>query len=487
MSQQWLWLAGAGIAAGVALVSFWPLGFGFALFLALLSPAIFLTGLVSGGPRRKQFFAAGFFFVFLALGAARMEWASRSDYRLLTAFVGQEAVFRGTVVDEPDERERSWQLVFKPEGMKSKILVTLPRHQRFAYGDRLTLRGKLILPRPFVAENGRLVDWPAHLAKDDIFYQVFNPKAELISLGGFGLRRVLFSLKTAWLAQVGRILPEPESSLAGGLIVGARQSLGEEWQRAFRRTGIIHIVVLSGYNVTIVADSIMRMFSFLPRFAGAGLAGSSIVLFALMTGAGPTVVRASIMALLVLTARAGGRLYNIGRALILAGVLMILYNPKSLIFDLGFQLSFLATVGLIYLSPIFEKRLGFLPERFGLRSIVSVTVAAQLFVLPWILYKTGALSLVALPVNLLVLPAVPAAMFFGFLTGALGFIATFLAQPFGYLSFLILAYQFRVVEWFNGFSFAATTLPAFPLWLALGCYLFYCWLIYRFHRQSAKV
>ncbi|MEJ0001625.1 MAG: ComEC/Rec2 family competence protein [bacterium] len=105
-----------------------------------------------------------------------------------------------------------------------------------------------------------------------------------------------------------------------------------------------------------------------------------------------------------------GRTYDIGRALVLAGVLMILANPMLLAYDVSFQLSFLATVAVVFLSPKIEKYFLWVTPRFGLRDIVSVTVAAYLFVLPFILYEMGNLSLVALPANILVLPFVPVTM-----------------------------------------------------------------------------
>jgi competence protein ComEC len=116
------------------------------------------------------------------------------------------------------------------------------------------------------------------------------------------------------------------------------------------------------------------------------------------------------MALLVLLARGTGRIYDVRRALFLVAAAMIMWEPRILFFDPGFQLSFLATFGLLYLSEPVEKKLIWLPEWGGLRGATTSTLATQIFVLPWLLYQTGEISIVALPVNLLVLAAVPLTM-----------------------------------------------------------------------------
>ena len=135
-------------------------------------------------------------------------------------------------------------------------------------------------------------------------------------------------------------MPEPHSAFLGGITIGAREGLPESLQEKFRTTGVAHIVALSGYNITIVAETIMLFLSFLPQYLAIGGGVIGVILFAIMTGASATVLRASIMALLALTARATGRIYTVSWALFLVGFFMVLQNPKILRFDTSFQLSF---------------------------------------------------------------------------------------------------------------------------------------------------
>jgi competence protein ComEC len=209
----------------------------------------------------------------------------------------------------------------------------------------------------------------------------------------------------------------------------------------------------------------------------------SILFFAIMTGGSATVVRASIMASLVILAEVTKREYLILRVLILTGFLMVLHNPKILVFDPSFQLSFMATLGLITLSPIISKYLSFITEKWGLREIVSATLSTQIFVFPMILYMMGTLSIVAPLVNLLVLPIIPIAMFTGFFTGVFGFIFYPISIFFGFISEFLLAYVLKTVEIFSNLPFASVTIKDFPFLLVIVWYGVCAVWIWRFRKQ----
>jgi competence protein ComEC len=227
----------------------------------------------------------------------------------------------------------------------------------------------------------------------------------------------------------------------------------------------------------------MELFSFLPENLGIGMGILAVLLFVLMTGASSTALRAGIMATLALIARATGRTYDVGRALVVAGVFMMLVNPFVLVYDVSFQLSFIATVAVIFFSPRIEKYFMWITKRFGLRDIVTVTSAAYIFVLPFILYKMGNLSIVALPTNILVLPFIPFTMLLGFLTGFAGLIWYLLAVPLGYISYLLLHYELSVISFFSKLPFASFSIPNFPLVLTV---LIYAYFIYRLFRRDIK-
>lgn len=481
MKQNWLYVFIGGFAIGVLFRSFFNFGFSFPLFLIALSGALFLSYFLLN--KEKKIIAMSIFILVAGLGILRFDAADLNKGNpIFDELIERRISAEGIVADEPDEREDSVKLIVNFEKIifpvektaEGKVIVTTDTSQRFKYGDKIFIKGELVKPKNFTDESGDTFDYVSYLAKDGIFYQMFYPKLELISSGrGNAVKRVLFAFKNTFLEKIERVIPDPQASLLGGLIVGAKQSLGEKLQEDFRKTGIIHIVVLSGYNVTIVADGIMRLFSFLPYTFGILIGSVSIIFFAILTGGSATIVRASIMAIFVLIARATKRTQTITRALFIAGFLMLLHNPKILVFDSSFQLSFTATIGLIYLAPRIERYFHLIPTKFQFREFAVATIATQVFVLPMILYKMGTLSLVALPVNMLILIFVPITMLFGFITGMIGFVSVFLSLPFAYITNAFLTYQLKVVDIFASIPFASVEINYFPVWIAILVYVIY--------------
>ncbi len=402
---------------------------------------------------------------------------------LFSKQVGQKIELVGVVIEEPSATDFSQKIILETE--KVKVLVTAESFPRMEYGDQIRVKGTLGKPENFLTDNGKEFDYVNYLAKDRIFYELKFGKAEKISSGhGAFLKTYLLKFKNKFIESLGRSIREPEASLLGGLLLGERNSLGRGLQKDFRLAGVSHIVALSGYNITIVAEGVMMALSFLPRAAALTAGSASIFLFAIMTGGSATVVRASIMALLVLLAKATGRIYDVGRALIIAGVLMVLHNPMILVFDVSFQLSFLATLALIYVSPVIEKHFLFITNKFKFRELIVSTVATQIFVLPFLLYKMGLVSLVALPANLLILPIIPLIMLLGFIVGILGFISFYLAWPIALIVSLLLTYQLKMVSLFAGLPFSAVSLKSFPVSLTIFIYVFYGIIIWRFQKFS---
>ncbi len=281
----------------------------------------------------------------------------------------------------------------------------------------------------------------------------------------------LFQIKRHFVTNLQKTLGEPHAALASGLVVGEKAALGNELLADFRTVGLIHIVVLSGYNITIVGDAMRRMLVFLPRMWGISIGGIGIALFGILVGGGATVVRSCFMAGIALSADIIRRDYDVSRALIFAGLIMLIQSPMILLHDPSFQLSFLATMGLILLASPIEKRLQFIPDKFGMRGIVSATIATQIFVSPYILYMMGNLSIIGMVVNILVLPFIPVTMLFVFLTGAVGMISLPVAQVFAWGTHLLLSYELFMVENFAKFPFASVHLPAFSKWWVVGFYV----------------
>jgi len=455
--------------------------------------------------KRDVFLSQSLLFVFIifafSFGAIRLDFAERATRLVqpLHGFINTTVSLEGVIINEPDARENSVKIVVALDKLflnnentdiQTKILATTDFYPRWNYGDRIALSGILRAPKNFSSNQtsvgGKEFNYIKYLAKDGIHYQIFKPKINLIRHNdGNWIKSKLFLWKKQFLENISRVLHEPYSALLGGLTVGAKQSLGKELLDDFRATGLIHIVVLSGYNVTIMVIILMRLLSFLPKRAMALVGIASVALFVIMTGAGATIIRAGIMASFIIIGRTLGREINIPHLLFIAGFLMILHNPYIVMFDPSFQLSFLAMLGLVLLSPFFEARLKFIPKSFGFREIVAATIATQIFVFPLLLYMMGEVSIVALIVNLLVLVFIPATMLLGFITGMLGFVNTTLSLIVALPAFVFLYYEISIVKLFARFPFATFSVPHFSFCLMLSVYILYGIILYYFYKRVA--
>jgi competence protein ComEC len=495
-----------GFLGGVTLGSFvsWSLpwlGLFFVLALSFLI-LFFIFG------RSKLFLVLFIIFIGAILGLIRFNLTQNDSASLPDCSSSAEPCV-GLIVADPDRRDASTRLVVELMDGKlvrkttsdslevafltsSRILVITDNFTDYSYGDRLELVGKVERPQNFRTDQGTIFDYQSYLAVRGVGQTVYQPKLKIIARGeGSFIKTWLFAIKNNFLKNLRRALPEPSASLAGGLILGDKGGLGKKVETEFRQAGVSHIVVLSGYNITIVAENVLLLFSWLSPTLAWLFGIVSIFLFVLMVGGEAAVVRAAVMGAIALVARRYSRAYDAGVALIVAGFLMVLWNPRLLAFDLGFQLSFLATLGLIYLSPLVERvisKLGGLTSKLGLlvrsriwlrekrlltsprpvgnptsrlpevvfhtgflsglKEIIVTTTGAQLAVYPWLLYKMGNASLVGFVSNIFILPAIPLAMLGSFLTGVAGFIFSPLSLLFSYPTYFLLTYVLKVAHLF---------------------------------------
>jgi competence protein ComEC len=368
----------------------------------------------------------------------------------------------GIVVSEPERRDADTRFVVETDSGE-KILVSTDIFSEVKYGDKLRLRGNAKALKP-----GGYADY---LAKDDIFYTMDYAKVEVLSIGhGNPVIETLLDVKGAFIEKVREILPEPGSSLLSGLIVSGKQALPKENLEEFRRAGLVHIVVLSGYNITIIAEFLLILFAFLGVRRAAVVSAVGVLLFVLMSGAPATVMRGAVMVLLMIFGKIFGREGSAPRILLFTAAVMLMFNPKALVYDASFQLSFLAMLGIIYGTPLMERWLARLPERFGLRSVIATTLATQAFVLPFILYNMGNFSLVFLLSNVLVLLILPITMLVGFMATLLAFVSGILAWPVALVTHLLLSWVLFVADFLGNLSFASVEIENFPPWGSLLVY-----------------
>ncbi len=479
---------------GVALESILNFGHPFAILCALLSIFVYLTPRARS--QSKNVALVSLVLLGVGLGVFRVDVSSdETSMRSLNNLVGSITKIDGVIIREPDVREEYTNVVLgsaEPRpgreinsvlNEKTRILVRVPAYPELKYGDEVSVVGKVTIPKNFQPEDSmRAFDYQSYLAKDGIYYQMYFPKVSVIAHNNGNLiLEKLFAFKAWLIKNISENIPEPESSLASGITLGAKQSLGEDLIQKFRETGVAHIVVLSGYNIAVVAGIISRLIMFMPFSIRLIMSALGIVLFAVMVGGGATVVRATAMALVVILARMLGREGDALRVLVLVGGLMVFTNPMILLHDVSFQLSFSATLAIVVFVPVIEKYFLFISQRV-IREIVVTTFATQIFVLPLILYHMGSVSLVGFVANIFILPVVPIAMLVVALVAILGWFPLF-GSILSFFAYLLLAYVITLVEMFSRVPFASLHDVPFSLLMMTLLYTILGISIFRFRSR----
>ena len=339
----------------------------------------------------------------------------------------------GTVVDDPRPRSDRLQLVLgelimahdgRAIRLADRLLIRLLRGIAVESGDRLRLTTRVELPEDFDGFAYR-----EYLARQGIGGIGEAPSAERVGRPE-GPAAWLPTIRNALLDGINRVVPEPEAALGAGILLGVRSAIAPDVNEAFARAGLTHVVAISGWNIAIVAALVAAAARPVERRGGrwsaAVLVTATVAGYVVLTGATQSVVRAALMAGALLVARLGGSRAHAGSALGLAAFVMLLVAP-SLLWDVGFQLSLLATGGLIWFGGPIERRLAGWPGL--IREPVALTLAAQVTTLPVILVNFERLSLVAPVANVLVVPFVPVAMLFSAAAALVGMLTTALPVP----------------------------------------------------------
>ena len=398
--------------------------------------------------------AFGTMILFLSLGLFRSAEVSKSANAVNRDFAGKKIIFYGQVASESDKRLNFSQYVLENERI-GRVLVKTDLYPEYFYGDILKITGTVLEPESQIGDAD--FDYKNYLAKDDIYFIVKHPQIEFIRRGDKNLLFYLLTVKASFVEKINKILPEPQASLLSALLVGAKRALPEDLTSALKKTGTSHIVAISGYNISIISVMILNFLGYLllPRRLIFWLVAAVILLFTLMTGAEASAVGAAIMGGLLMISRREGRFYDVTNAVVLAAAIMLFINPRLLRYDVGFELSFLATMGLIYIAPYFQERFSKLPNFLSFRDNLTATVSAQIATFPVIFFVFGVFSSVAVLANVLILPAIPMTMLFGFLGGLAGFVSLKLGAILISPAYLFLSYQAWLIKTLAMIPFAS--------------------------------
>jgi competence protein ComEC len=278
----------------------------------------------------------------------------------------------------------------------------------------------------------------------------------------------------------GQLLNEPQASLLSGMLFGSQVKLPSDFTQALRVTGTLHVVAVSGQNMSILAGFLGRVFAPLGAKLSLLLKALGIIGYIFLVGGGASVIRSGLMAMIALLAMATGRQGDSARALIVVALGMVVLHSDYLS-DIGWQLSVLATAGIIFLEPLIAERLKLLPEFFSLP--LAVSLAAELFTWPVIVYNFGIFSVVGVPTNILVEWSVPFIMMLGAITLVGAWVWLPLGQILAWVVWVPLSYFVAVVEGMARLPFSSVAWKGFPLGLAVFYYSVLFALIFLWSRK----
>lgn len=362
---------------------------------------------------------------------------------------GEKVQLEGYLLEEPSLRGNL--SFFSFQGLR--VVTTENLH----YGDKIKIEGEV---------DGNKIAFPV--------VQKLNPGS---------LLGILTTLRREAIERINRLLPEPQASFLRGVLLGDKSELDSDLRQELIRTGTIHVIVVSGFNITLVGGFVLLLAKFIKRRNAVLLSIFAIVLYILIVGISPPTLRAAVMGIVAYSASLLGRVVYPLYLLIFAALVLMIFDPK-IISDVGFQLSFLATAGILIFGKIFEDKIRRLPS--FLSSSVSTSLGAQILVVPLIFFYFGNISLVSPLVNAAVVWTIPLVTIIGFVIVFISFIYFPIAALFTPIIYLAINYFLVVVDRAAQIPFASVQVEPKNVYLLIGYYLLVLALQIYFQKSRKK-
>ena len=409
--------------------------------------------------------------VFTLLGFARIESVKLSEKKIfeIESLNDRKMILEGKIFESPEIKNGKQKIILEnlkdiknSNDIDGKIIVYAERYPEYNFSDKISVNGKINIPEDF---DG--FEYKNYLFAKGIYYIVYYSEIEIVEKNDAGINFQISQFRIYANELIKKIFPAPQAGIVSAMTLGVKSSISSETLESFNKTGTRHIIAISGLHMTIVSVIFMYLLLAvgLKRNYAFYFAILGIVFFVALVGFPPSAVRASVMGGLVLFAEKVGRLRNAGNAVIFAGVLMLLYDPNLLRYDTGFQLSFLAVLGIIYIYSKLDLYLKKYPDRLKIKTMFLITISAQIATLPIIISSFGNFSLLSVFANVLILPFVPVVMLGGFLVMIIGFVNLFIAQILSWPIWFVLVYQIEIIKFFASFDFGYFSFESGSVWI----------------------
>ncbi len=466
---------------GIFFHSFFNLSHSLLVAFLISSIILFILFFFQG---KTYFLVLGFCVLIFILGTWHYETKINSLNRPeLSQLYGQKVEILGLIIQDPEIGIKNTKAeVFIPD-LNAKVLIYSDLYPKLEYGNKIKIKGKLQQPPEFEGFN-----YKDYLEKKEIYFLMSYPSIEVLEKNqGNILKTISIGFKTKIDQSLSRIVSYDLLGFFQALLFGDESNISSEWKEKLNITGTRHIAAVSGMNTTIISMMIMNFLLFLGFWRNQSFWISLVLIFfyILMIGAPASGVRAGIMAGLVLLSQYSGKISDPERLIVFAACLMLILNPLLLKHDIGFQLSFLAILGLIYFTPVFSKIFKKIPNILELRTNLSSTLGAQVFVFPVLIFNFGQISVLSPIVNILILPFIPLLTIGGFGIGFLGLIWSKLGLIVSLPFQLVLKLIIWIINIFSQISWVSIQIQVSEVFVFL-CYLGLIWLVY-FLRKKQKL
>ena len=411
-------------------------------------------------------------FIIFILGIFAYQYSITLPANEISRFASDQYVkISGAITDEPSISGDLHKFTLKTDeveirGVRKEVsgrasVFTKDLKQSLNYGNKVSVYGKL--SRIVSTSNPGIASFSDLMAKRNINCQIYaSTKGVKILKRSTGnpIRFVSIIIKNKLLSVIQSTMQEPYSSLLGGIIFGSQASpLSDELQDNYRTAGVIHLLVVSGTQVSIIMSLSLALCGFLGlsnKLKLVVMTAANIV-FTIMVGAGPSIIRAAVMSETAIFAKTFERDNDFYNSLAISVLVLLILNPLNL-FDIGFQLSFLATWALFYVAPVFKAWLsGYFPEL--LSGLISISIAPTIITSPVILYNFGQVSFVSVLSNFLIIPWIEITVVLGFVSTLAGLISLPAAYVINNTLTLILGFLNLIVQLFAGLPFACRYFP----------------------------
>lgn len=429
--------------------------------------------------------------LFFSIGAFQYKLTNDSSLSKLAGYSEQQLNIKGYIISEPNVGEAKTSYTLQVEQITSNeetkavsakvLLTTLNTDSIYDYGEEVVVTATLAIPKGRRNPGG--FDYRSYLAQQGVSGTIFAKPESIISTSinkGNILVKTGLMLRGKIVNVIKKSMPPEQAGLLNGMLIGYREGLSEEVQKAFSNSGLTHIMAVSGANVAFLVIPmifLLRKVLKLRQKTSNIIVIGILVVFVYITGVQPSVLRAVLMAIVILIGQILRREADVYTTISFSAMLLLLSSP-SMLYNIGFQLSYVATLSLVLFYKNIKEaiKLKYLPELIS--DVLAATLAAQVGVLPITVLYFNNVSIISVVTNVLVIPVVELITILGSIMAVVGQLNIFLSQILGYFNSPLLTFVLFVTKTASNVPFAVlrvTTPSLLLVFIYYGCLLFFMW------------